>query len=340
MIDCILTIDYELYGNGAGSLKDVVHEPMRNLQSICDKWGTRLVVFVEVAELEKIEAFGSDRAIDGVKQQIRDLYQDGYEIGLHLHPQWCKARYEQGRWHLDNSEYNLCTLPAARISQILDCSLEYLRHIMNQPRFIPLSFRVGNWLFQPSEHVADALTERGIKIDSSVFKGGLQRSRGLDYRKAPRDSYFWHFRNDVINADPTGPLLEIPIYSDMVPFWRMATSKRLGFSKGLNPSNTPHSLNLNRARDLLRLQYPRKFDFCRMTLRELTSMMNRVIRDDQAQTYSHKPIVAIGHTKDLVDPQTIDFFLAFLSAKEIPVSTFEAVYSALSQDKRETVDVG
>lgn len=338
MIDCILTVDYELYGNGTGSLRDLVYEPMRNLQQICRKRRASMVVFVEVAELEKIEAFGSDRAIDLVKQQIWDLHEDGFEIALHLHPQWCNAQYEEGQWHLDNSEYNLCTLAPERISQILDDSLQYLGHITNQPRFVPLSFRAGNWLFQPTQHAAAALAQRGIKIDSSVFKGGRQRNHRLDYRNARGNGYYWAFANDVVTPDPAGALFELPIYTEMVPFWSMTTSKRLGFNTSPSSGNSL-TWKLNRARDLLRFQYPKKLDFCRMTLDEMTTMVGRVLKEDQKDPSLYRPLVAIGHTKDLVDLKAVDSFLAFLDAKQVSASTFETVYSTLRQGERETVDV-
>ncbi len=334
MIDCILTVDYEIYGNGTGSLKGLVLEPMRRLQEICKKWNARLVVFVEVAELEKIEAFGSDPEIELVKQQIRELHRDGCEIGLHIHPQWCAARYEQGRWVLDDTEYNLCTLPPARISQIIDRSLEYLRHIMNQPRFTPLSFRAGNWLFQPTEHAAAALAHRGIKIDSSVFKGGLQNNNRLDYRDARGNGYYWPFGNDVVTPDPAGPLFEVPIFTEMAPFWRMVTSKRLGFTNGSGLSSKSFSQKLNRVRDLFRFWYPLKLDFCRMTLNEMTSMISRTIREDQEDPTVYRPLVAIGHTKDFADPKSVEDFFAFLDAKKISVTTFETAYSTRFQAER------
>ena len=69
-----------------------------------------------LAALEKIEASEIDSAIDEVKCQIQEFYKQGYEIGLHLHPQWCNAQYHHGRWYLDYSEYNLCNW----IQQIVD----------------------------------------------------------------------------------------------------------------------------------------------------------------------------------------------------------------------------
>jgi hypothetical protein len=86
---------------------------------------------------------------------------------------------------------------------------------------------------------------------------------------------------------------------------------------------------LNRARDLLRLRYPRKLDFCRMTLHELTSTLERVIKVDRQEPGVYRPIVAIGHTKDLTDLKTVDSFLSFLQTNGIAVATFETVYSKL-----------
>ena len=34
MIECIFTIDYEIYGNGEGSLKELVYEPAEKLMAI------------------------------------------------------------------------------------------------------------------------------------------------------------------------------------------------------------------------------------------------------------------------------------------------------------------
>jgi len=335
MIECIFTLDYEIYGNGTGTLRHLVYQPAERLRDIFRNWNARFVVFVEAAEFDKIEAYGADPAIDLVKRQIREFYRDGSEIGLHLHPQWCNARYDQGRWLLDFAEYNLCTLPANRIAQIVERSLDYLRHVLDQPQFTPLSFRAGNWLFQPTQTAAGILADKGIRIDSSVFKGGLQHNHSLDYRRALRNGFHWRFKSDVNQPDPTGPCIELPIYTEMVPFWRMPTSKRLGFNSGFTVAGQSAWHKLNRALDFLRFQYPLKLDFCRLTLSELTSMMDRIRREDRKQPGLYRPVVAIGHTKDLTDPETVGAFLSFLRANGIGVSTFETVYSKLLREKGE-----
>ena len=333
MIDCLFTIDYEIYGNGEGSLKDLVYDPAERLTAVFEKWNARFVNFVEVAEFERLEECGTDPYIDLVRRQIRNLHEKGFETALHLHPQWYNARHEHGRWQLDYSEYNLCTLPRQRIIEIVDRALSYLRYAVDQAHFTPLSFRAGNWLFQPTRTAASVLAEKGIKVDSSVFKGGLQHNYNLDYRRALKNGYYWPFSTDANETDPNGEWIEVPIYTEMVPAWRMATSKRMSFGKNAGIAGQSAKRKLNRALDFLRFRYPRKFDFCRMTLDEMTSMVERVILEDAKDPAVYRPLVAIGHTKDLNDLQSVDTFLAFLRSKSIAVSTFPDIYPKVAQGK-------
>ena len=310
-------------------MRELVYDPAEKLRSTFQKYNAKFVAFVEVAELEMIEAEATDPDIDLVKQQIRDFYREGFELGLHLHPQWYKAKYENGNWVLDYSEYNLCTLPRERVGQIVDRSIAYFRKVLSVDDFTPIVFRAGNWLFQPTRTAANVLAERGIKVDSSVFKGGIRHAHKLNYRKSIRNGYFWRFTEDAEISVPEGVLLELPIYTQMVPFWQMLNTKRVGLErKGFSAAKSRKS-NLYRLMDFFRFRHPLKLDFTRMTVDELTRMMDKVIRDDQRSPASFKPIVALGHTKDLVDFETVESFLSYLNKKGIAVSTFENVYEKI-----------
>lgn len=328
MIDFIFTLDYEIYGKGTGSLTELVYEPAERLRRLFDKWNARFVAFVEVAEFEKIAQYRTDSAINLVREQIFDLHREDHEIALHLHPQWSHARYAQGAWYLDALEYNLCTLSRERIAEIVEGALDHLRTLVQDRGFTPLSFRAGNWLFQPTQTAANVLAQKGIRVDSSVFKGGVQRSHRLDYRPAMANGDYWFFSDDVNTPNDQGPWLEIPIYTEMVPFWRMSTGKRLGMNSGMGIAGQSIVRKWNRVRDLARFRYPLKLDFCRMTLGELTSMVDNIIRSPREED-NCLPIVAIGHTKDLVDFHTVDAFLAYLHERGITVSTFADVYPKL-----------
>jgi hypothetical protein len=327
MIECIFTIDYEIYGNGEGSLKELVYEPSQKLKSLFDHAGAKIVVFVEAAELEKIDTSRTDSAINEVKRQVQAFHSQGHEIALHLHPQWCNACYHKGTWWLDNSEYNLCVLPEERIAEIVGRSINYLRNVMAASDFTPLSFRAGNWLFQPTRTAANVLAGYGIKIDSSVFKGGLQHQHKLDYRRAAGNGYFWKFQEDINIPDPNGALLEIPIYTRMVPFWEMATAKRIGLQQKGSSGVRTTKQRLYRLQDIVRYLHPLKFDFCRMSINELTNMVDRVIKENQQDPVTFKPLVAIGHTKDLVDFKTVEVFLSYLKSKGIAITTFQDLYA-------------
>lgn len=326
MIECIFTLDYEIYGNGEGSLDELIYQPATKLRALFNKYDIPLVVFAEAAELEMIEDVGADLAINKVKEQICEFRNDGFEIGLHLHPQWYNGHFEAGYWVLDNTEYNLCTLSQERISQIITRAISYLGKVLGEPSFTPVSFRAGNWLLQPTMPVVAVLAQNGIKVDSSVFKGGMRHEYGLDYTSAPNDAYYWKFKGRVDLPDKDGLLMELPIYTDMVPFWKMLNSKRVSMEKASQSGHTSRQ-RLNRVLDLLRFRHPLKLDFCRMTSTELTTIVEDLIRKDETKKNEYKPIVAIGHTKELIDLETVESFLAFLHQKGISVSTLQAAHS-------------
>jgi hypothetical protein len=227
---------------------------------------------------------------------------------------------------MDYGEYNLCLQPRERIVGYVDRAIGFLRKILGSPGFVPLSFRAGNWLFQPTCPLAAVLSERGIKIDSSVFKGGVQHRHNLDYRAARKNGYFWPFSNDVNVASPRGLMMEFPTYTRMAPFWKILSAKRVGL-QGRSPGpRTTRRDKLLRYRDFLRWALPLKLDFCRMTIGELKNMMDDEIRKDLRDPARYRPIVGIGHTKDLYDFATVEAFLDHLSRNDVMISGFADAY--------------
>jgi hypothetical protein len=328
MIDCIFTIDYEIYGNGEGSLHDLAFLPTEKLIDVFEIYDQRYVVFVEAAELEMIESSGTDSAIDAVKDQLRHLHKHGYELGLHVHPGWYNAEYDNknNNWDIDYNDYNLSALPEERIVQILGRAISHMKKILNEDDFTPVSFRSGHLLFQPSGSLASALSALGIKVDSSLYKGGLWRQQNQDYRKAIRNAYYWRFTNDINVSDDNGVLLELPIYTRMVPPWRMLTYKRVGI-QGLGSSVKQTSKKLfSRVKDYTRFSYPLKFDIGQMKTEEILKMMSGIIQIENQDPSSYKPIVIIGHTKDLADLTHVEELLSYLKRHSISVSTLDDAY--------------
>jgi peptidoglycan/xylan/chitin deacetylase (PgdA/CDA1 family) len=325
MIECIFTLDYEIYGNGQGSLRDLVLDPTQRLAEVFREFDAPFVVFAEAVEFSKMEETQSDPDIAGVPAQLRELSRAGHEIALHLHPWWAKARYEGGRWHFDWSERNIGTLEPHRVEAIVSGAIRYLREALDDPSFKPLAFRAGQWAIQPTPVIGGVLARHGVQVDSSVFKGGRLRGLGLDYRPALGNGGSWRFGDDVNVPDPNGALWEIPIHTQLVPFWQMLGRKRLKLQSRTHSASQgsplPHDW-----RDFLRFRYPRKLDFCRMTFEEMREALEGVLEEKQLQLEESSPIVAIGHSKDFVDPEAVRRFLAFLRDQSVAVTTFSRLF--------------
>jgi len=328
MVECIFTLDYEIYGNGAGNLRELVCEPTKELISLFKAHRATFVVFAEAIEFFKIDEHKTDVGIREVRDQLCRLRDGGFEIGLHLHPWWFNARRENFHWRLDWTERNLCAAPRHKIDEVLGCAIGYLRDVLGDRSYTPVSFRNGLWLMQPTANMAQALGQHGVKIDSSVFKGGRINELGLDYRPALENGDYWRFSGDVNTPDENGLLLEVPIHSEMVPFWKMLRRKRLGLQKKV-PSSANGTPLPGRWRDFARLTYPRKLDFCRMSYSELQLSMERIVQGSAKSPGAPKPIVAIGHSKDFTDFGTVKDFLSYLDRNDIPVSDFRGIISRI-----------
>jgi hypothetical protein len=59
-----------------------------------------------------------------------------------------------------------------------------------------------------------------------------------------------------------------------------------------------------------------------MTYSELRAAVDRLLCKDQSSPETYKPIVAIGHTKDLVDTEPVVKLLDYLNSKDIKLTDF------------------
>jgi hypothetical protein len=212
------------------------------------------------------------------------------------------------------------------VEAIVAGAISYLRDALDDPRFTPLSFRSGLWVMQPTAVIAEVLARHGVRVDSSVFKGGRIRDLGLDYEQALRNGGRWRFSADINTPDPRGPLWEVPIHTQLVPFWEMLGPKRLTLQKRVPKAANGAPLP-RRWRDFLRFRYPRKLDFCRMTFEEMRESLKGALSRPQPGAAGPSPVVAIGHSKDLTDFEGIERFLTFLGQQGVAITTFAKLLS-------------
>jgi len=249
----LLTLDYELYfGSNMGSVEQCLIEPTRAILNVLKPFGAKAAFFVDAGYLRQLRRFApvspqlaSDYSL--VRRQLDELVESGHEIQLHVHPHWENCSWDGRRWEVDLKHYRLHDFPKDRILDIVRCYHAELEEIAGTGNVF--AFRAGGWVCQPFGKIKEALRRVGIRIDSSVFSGGISDSatHWFDFRGAPADSN-WRFSDDPLKPVADGEFLEVPIASFVLHplfYWRYAAVKLLKL-RGHVPYGNGRALPLGR----------------------------------------------------------------------------------------------
>src|SRR6266404_7278418 len=123
-IGLVFSLDYEIHGNGGGSPMQLMVEPTWRMMRQFDRFGAKLTIFAEVAEIlrfrDHLKASGRDTFhYNDIVEQLRHALGSGHDVQLHLHPSYVNAVLTGQRWEQDWSEYDMAQLPASRIRSLL-----------------------------------------------------------------------------------------------------------------------------------------------------------------------------------------------------------------------------
>ena len=320
----MFTLDYEIYGSGAGDFDALMIEPTRRLLGLFKEFGAKLTIMAETAEILALRRHPECAdTLARIESQLRQAIAEGHDVQLHLHPAWFNARRIDGHWGLDFSEYALAALPKSKIADYVRTGKEYLEELgrKERPDYRCLAFRAGNWLMQPSRNIVAVLEEAGFLYDTSVFKGGYGGvgPHTLDYRSAHSHLESWTVDpEDVSRSSDRKGLREIPILTRMVPLPAMLSLKRLRLQWQLRrDSRLKHrpsgkaDLGTGKAATRIRWLYPKKFDFCRLSVREMRSLLEHAIEHCRGKG-GITPIVAIGHSTEHTGDDDVRRFLEYV----------------------------
>ena len=340
MLKAVFTLDYEIHGNGDGCPYELIVEPTRRMLDQFDRYGAKLTIMADVAEILKFkeykERFGrDDYHYDAIAEQLKDAVRRGHDVQLHLHASYFNARHEAGRWLQDWSEYNFAGLPLERINQIVRIGKEYLETLLKPicPSYECVAFRAANWSVSPSRNVIRALHDNGIRIETSVFKHG--RREGIvnfDYSNAPSDLVPWRVADDdVCRRDDAGKLLEIPIYCERRWLGAFVTPNRI-YRAAMTRShriNNKHHVNGNSGEPrkngrhgplgkltMLTRRHPWKADFNQCSGGQLIRALERA-EAKYAGEKTELPFVLIGHSKIFtrLNERSLQSFLSFVQSR-------------------------
>lgn len=349
MLQVIFTSDHEIHGNGDGSPLELMVEPTRRMLKLFDRYGAKLTIMAEVAEIlrfrDHLRQTGRDNfAYEAIVAQLQNAVAGGHDVQLHLHPSYVSAVYREGQWEQDYQSYDFARLGYRRILGLVREGRDFLESILRPVRstYSCSVFRAGNWAMQPSSDAVRALSDAGVRIDTSVFKYG--RRHGLvefNYSRAWDALVPWPVSTeDVCSRELTSNLFEVPIYAEsrwigafLTPLrlYRVLQSRlhRLGSSEPmLESEGRAHARSiLKRGIQLLR-RHAWKLDFNQCTGIQLRAALQRAERRASSAACA-LPVVLIGHSKLFTawNERSLRSFLEFVAGHQdrFIFATFGAV---------------
>lgn len=345
MIHLILSLDYEIFGNGSGDVRRDMIEPTHRLLKLCNKFGAKISIMFEVGEywaMRKAEESGS-LSLDyspshEIEDQVRNAVRLGHDVQLHLHPWWIGATFKDNNWQLNPDYFRITDLPHGMGSENDPLSIvgalyqgkHALEAIINPtcPEYECLVYRAGAFYGQPSKELIISIKKAGLAADTSVVSGLYETTPVLtDYRQAKSAmDYWWTSAEDISQSGPTGEnIIEFPVYSRLRPYvcnfkWTKlyTTFKRRYVERG----NT-HGHGMMEARrsteslgqilKKLGTLRPLKYDFCKLGANDMIRRLKRLMRDDQRDGGGFgTPVVMLGHSKDFWNDRNLEIFLRFI----------------------------
>lgn len=235
MMNIYLTFDYELYfGKNTGTAERCITGPTQMLADMTEKYGVKMVHFVDVGYLLKLKEFKNkytnvDAEYNLVSKQLESLYRNGHDIQLHIHPHWEDSFYDGEKWVINADRYKLNDFSAAEVMDIVSRYKKELETYTGEGNIY--AYRAGGWCLQPFSHIKNALSTNGIKVESSVFANGCFQSEQYSYnfQGAPLKC-IWKFEDDPLIENPEGSFTELPItsiFNSPLFYWRLFLLGRL-----------------------------------------------------------------------------------------------------------------
>jgi hypothetical protein len=348
LIELILSLDYEIFGNGAGDVMRDIIEPTDRLLDICDSHGAKLTIMFEAAEYwafkqmeEKLDlGYSPAKAME---TQARDAISRGHDVQLHLHPQWIGAELDNRIWRVRTDQWCIANLPHGlgdnadeySIAGALSKGKRTLESMLRpvRPAYECTAFRAGGFHIQPSWRVISAMKAVGLWIDSSVVKGLYVRSSEwpCDFRTAVSNyGYWWTTKDDLCRSGPEQEhILELPVYSKMRLYaanlrWsklhtelkrRKLESRYAGTIRQAGGIRSTHKLS----EVLLKMVsvQPVLVDFCKLNARSMAKAIEEIVQTNtftDGQTEQDVPVVLIGHSKDFWNDEQLGSFLSAMKS--------------------------
>ncbi|MBR5375546.1 MAG: hypothetical protein IK131_12875 [Paludibacteraceae bacterium] len=353
MKEIILTLDYELFGNGKGDVFHQIVEPTDHILKIAKRHNAHLTIFFEVVEYWRIKEewergnkMGYDQdPISAMEKQILEAVREGHDVQLHLHPQWVDAQWTDKGWVVDDTSHKLSQYNREgeySMVGLLRKGKETLEQLITpvKPYYHCTALRAGSYNAYPSEEIVKAMRKVGLKLDSSLYPGGFTQGyqAEYDYRSLPKEKGIWSVaeRLEEPTQSKTG-LYELPVCSLDITRWRKYASwERV---KSIL-SNTQHAKELYTNKmsqsaqqgkrslsDKIKFFFEKEcqtWDYCLLP----EAVHNLFLAEMEKQT-DRRYYTLVGHPKSYMGDQGYTFLLKTLNDNGYRFTTIQEILSNL-----------
>ena len=350
MLNVALTFDYELYfGENFGTANEILFDPTEELLNILDSHSVKATFFVDVLSVRMHEKYGLSEYCDRFIAQIKDMVNRGHDVQLHIHSNWLKSEYKDGKWVFDIDSYRIHTFgfdPEGEMSAdyIIKWGKEFLENILKptDPNYKCISYRAGGYCIQPHKELFKALLDNGIYVDSSVsMKQEAHSVNEYDYRNVPDANGWWVGIDSPLN-EPVKKTND-SVYEVPVAYYRHSLVKRLlkpkeekGMSHKLKgtyikiPSVNNGSVLAKQSRINRLLSYNKTTRILSFDSTHYMSIVKTLMKRRKKCGKDYQSIAVIGHPK-LIDNTWLENIDAFLykvkNTRGIGTVTMQNIYA-------------
>ena len=86
----IITIDYEIHGNGDGCPNELMVKPIDRVIRLFDEFGAKVTIMADVAEILKFKEYKTLYSVDKysyekIIEQLKQSISSGHDVQLHIH---------------------------------------------------------------------------------------------------------------------------------------------------------------------------------------------------------------------------------------------------------------
>ncbi|HMU09192.1 MAG TPA: hypothetical protein PKC54_04255 [Ferruginibacter sp.] len=180
--------DWEVMGNGLGNVAQLQYLPSMFFMKLARRLGIKLTFMVDVVQqLEYSKHTKSDYNLQLQKNlwddSVRLMKSYGFDVQLHLHPQWMNATRKDDFFFL-NDNWNFGRYSDTEQDRLIGESVNYLHNLLRpiDPEYKVVAYKGGSWGLQPSGTLLKNMEKHGIKIVTGVRKGMYLPGNGVDYR--------------------------------------------------------------------------------------------------------------------------------------------------------------